>query len=156
MNRIEVRLANLDEASDVSQILREAFAEFEPLYTPEAFAVTTPNARLIEDRFDEGPIWIAVRDRHVVGTVAAIPESGELSIRSMAIRPSARGVGLGRLPLNHVERFAIANGFARLRLSTTPFLVSAIRLYERFGFIRTTDGPFELFGTPLFTPTKNF
>ena len=37
---------------------------------------------------------------------------------------------------------------------TTPFLSSAIRLYEGFGFRRTNDGPQELLGTPLFTMKK--
>src|SRR5260370_227302 len=39
-------------------------------------------------------------------------------------------------------------------LSTTPFLDRAIRLYERFGFQRSDEGPLDLFGTPLFTMTK--
>jgi hypothetical protein len=40
-------------------------------------------------------------------------------------------------------------------LSTTPFLAFAIALYERFGFRRSDAGPRELFGTPLFTMTKD-
>jgi len=45
-------------------------------------------------------------------------------------------------------------GCKRLYLSTTPFLHSAIRLYERCGFRRTDEGPHDLFGTPLFTMEK--
>jgi hypothetical protein len=36
----------------------------------------------------------------------------------------------------------------------TPFLNTAIRLYEAFGFRRMNDGPHDLFGTPLFTMEK--
>jgi ribosomal protein S18 acetylase RimI-like enzyme len=39
-------------------------------------------------------------------------------------------------------------------LSTAPFLDRAIRLYERFGFRRTNEGPHDLFGTPLFSMEK--
>lgn len=39
-------------------------------------------------------------------------------------------------------------------LSTTPFLARAIRLYEQSGFQPTTEGPSDLFGTPLFTMVK--
>jgi putative acetyltransferase len=89
-----------------------------------------------------------------VGTVAAKPESLALYVRSMAITPQARGLGLGKLLLEQVEAFAIAQGLRRLYLSTTPFLSSAIRLYEQFGFQRTNDGPHELWGTALFTMAK--
>jgi hypothetical protein len=39
-------------------------------------------------------------------------------------------------------------------LSTTPFLNSAIRLYENFGFRRNEAEPHDLFGTPMFTMEK--
>jgi hypothetical protein len=39
-------------------------------------------------------------------------------------------------------------------VSTTPFLLRAITLYERCGFRRTGDGPEDLSGTPLFTMEK--
>ena len=47
-----------------------------------------------------------------------------------------------------------AQGFQRMFLSTTPFLLAAVRLYEQFGFQPTDAGPRELFGTPLFTMEK--
>jgi len=56
--------------------------------------------------------------------------------------------------VDEIQRFAAANGCKRLFLSTTPFLDRAIRLYEAFGFQRTSDGPYDLFGTPLFTMEK--
>ena len=72
----------------------------------------------------------------------------------MAVLPLARGGRIGALLLTHIEEFARTEGFSRLFLSTTPFLDRAIRLYERFGFCRTSAGPHELFGTPLFTMEK--
>jgi len=72
----------------------------------------------------------------------------------MAVVPSARGQGIGKILLEEVETFARAGGFRRMVLSTTPFLDDAIRLYERFGFKRTADEPHDLAGTPLFTMEK--
>ncbi|MBC7909661.1 MAG: GNAT family N-acetyltransferase, partial [Pyrinomonadaceae bacterium] len=77
-----------------------------------------------------------------------------LYIRGMAALPLARGQGIGELLLKHVESFAREHGHERLTLSTTPFLDRAIRLYERAGFLRSDDGPHDLFGTPLFTMAK--
>jgi ribosomal protein S18 acetylase RimI-like enzyme len=72
----------------------------------------------------------------------------------MAVAPASRGRGVGELLLRRVEAFASERGFGRMFLSTTPFLDRAIRLYERYGFERTGEGPYELFGTPLFTMEK--
>ncbi len=63
------------------------------------------------------------------------------------------GRGIGKLLLQRVEKFALANGYKRLILNTTPFLASAIRLYERFGF-RVTGSEREWFGTRLTAMAK--
>lgn len=105
-------------------------------------------------RAKEGPVWVALHDGRIVGTASAISKGDSLYIRGMAVIPIARGKGVGHDLLSHIENFAKANSVSRLFLSTTPFLDRAIRLYERFGFRRTDQGPHELFGTPLFTMEK--
>jgi putative acetyltransferase len=149
-----IRLATEAEAAAIASVLSEAFAEFEALYTPQAFAATTPTADQVLKRWGEGPVWAAFQEGRLVGTIAAVPEGQDLYVRSLALLPAARGHGTGRLLLEQVELFARASGFQRMYLSTTPFLHQAIRLYERSGFQRTGDGPFELWGTQLFTMEK--
>ena len=149
-----IRSAFVDEAFAIASILREAFIEFEPLYTPSAFAVTTPTSDQIQARWNEGPVWVAVQNGHLVGTGAVVPKNAGLYVRSMAVLPGSRGQGIARQLLKEIESFAAINNHKRLFLSTTPFLASAIRLYERFGFQRTDEGPHDLFGTPLFTMEK--
>jgi GNAT superfamily N-acetyltransferase len=97
---------------------------------------------------------VAVRGAEVVGTVAAVPRDGATYVRSMAALPAGRGRGVGGLLLEEIERFARARGHRRLFLSTAPFLGRAVRLYERFGFRPSPDGPHDLFGTPLVTMVK--
>jgi GNAT superfamily N-acetyltransferase len=149
-----VRPAVADDAAAVAAVLREAFAEYAHLYTPEGLAATTPTAAQIQERWGDGPVWVAVRGAVIVGTVATAPRDGALYVRSMAVLPGVGGRGIGRSLLESIERFARERGHRRLVLSTTPFLDRAIRLYEQFGFRRSTDGPHELFGTPLFTMAK--
>jgi len=105
----------------------------------------------------EGPVWVATSESAVIGSVAAILKDGESAcIRGMAVLPSARGSRIGAAALlQHVETWAAGSGCMRLFLSTTPFLSSAIRLYERAGFTWTDEGPLDLFGTPLFVMKKN-
>ena len=149
-----IRVATLDESSAIESVLRQTFSEYESLYTPAAFAATTPTASQIEQRWTEGPVWVAVQNKDIVGTVAAVPKPSGFYIRSMAVLPSVRGHGIARKLLKEIENFAMDQRYERLFLSTTPFLHDAIRLYKHFGFVRTSDGPYELYGTPLFTMEK--
>jgi ribosomal protein S18 acetylase RimI-like enzyme len=153
--KTHVRFATVDDAESIAAVLRQAFVEYQALYTPQAFAATTPPAETLRERWSEGPVWVALENDRLVGTVAAIIKGKTLYVRSMAILPAARGHGLGKLLLREVEKFANAHGLRRLVLSTTPFLLAAIRLYERHGFQRTADGPHELYGTPLITMERD-
>ena len=98
---------------------------------------------------------MAVRDDALLGTVSVVDRGDHLYIRGMAVLPQARGLGLGALLLKTIDDFARVQGHRRLTLSTTPFLSQAIKLYERHGFQRTSDGPHDLHGTPLFTMVKD-
>lgn len=149
---MEIRRAGEDDAEAIARVLAEAFEEFRPLYTAEAYAATTPGADAVRERLRDAPAWVVADDGAIVGTVAAVVRDGALYVRSMAVLPSARGRGISAALLAEVERFAIESGIAELTLSTTPFLHAAIALYERFGFVAT--GPQEFFGTPLFGMRK--
>jgi GNAT superfamily N-acetyltransferase len=147
-------LAEVHDAAAISATLRAAFAEFEPLYTRAAFNATTPTTEQIAERFAEGPIWIAEVADTIVGTVAGLPHGTALYVRSMAVRPTARGSGIGTRLLNTVEVFAAGHRYRRLVLNTTPFLLAAVQLYERYGFRYTGEEP-DLFGTRLLTMAKD-
>jgi ribosomal protein S18 acetylase RimI-like enzyme len=151
---IRIRRAQSRDASAIALLLAEAFAEYQPLYTFAGYEATVIAKQQVMTRIKEGPVWIAVLDELVAGTISVAPKSESLYIRGMAVLPSARGKGIGQLLLTHVEKFAASQSFSRLFLSTTPFLDRAIRLYETFGFRQTDERPHELFGTPLFTMEK--
>jgi ribosomal protein S18 acetylase RimI-like enzyme len=72
----------------------------------------------------------------VVGTVYA-------EIKRMYVRPAFRGLGLGKLMLEHLADHARRRGVHVLRLETGIHQVEAIRLYQRFGFERIRPfGPY--------------
>jgi GNAT superfamily N-acetyltransferase len=154
VDTLTIRPATAADAGAVASVLVEAFAEFQPLYSSAGYHATTPAGQEIERRFVDGPIWVVEHDGRIAGTVSAILRDDGVYLRSMAVAPAARGCGVGRALLSQVEEFAAANNRQHLYLSTTPFLFSAIRLYERAGFIPTSAPPYELFGTPLFTMEK--
>ena len=151
---IEIRRAGPEDASTIAGLLRESFLEFKALYSEGGFAATTPGAEEVLSRMREGPAWVALRAGVALGTVAAVVQADSAYIRGMAVLPSARRSGAGVALLRRAEDWAAEQGSVRLFLSTTPFLSSAIHLYEKSGFRRTPEGPHELRGTPLFTMEK--
>ena len=151
---VAIRLATASDADAIATLLADAFAEFEPHYTPGGFRATTPTPAEIARRITDGPIWIVESGTGIAGTVSAVRRPDGVHVRSMAVAPGARGLGIGRLLLDQVQSFADAHACDHLYLSTTPFLSQAIKMYERAGFVPTSAPPYELFGTPLFTMRK--
>ncbi|MBA2288283.1 MAG: GNAT family N-acetyltransferase [Ktedonobacteraceae bacterium] len=150
----EIRRATTADVVSIASVLLASFVEYEPAYTREGFAATTPQQEQIQRRMSEGPVWVALLDGAIVGTVSAFIKGEVLYIRGMAILPGARGQNIGTRLLEQAEEFAVTHGCSHLFLGTTPFLTRAIRLYERYGFQRIDEGPHDLFGTPLFTMIK--
>ena len=65
-------------------------------------------------------------------------EYGE--VKRMYVRPQYRGLGLGKLMLDHLADYARDRQVQTLRLETGIYQTEAIRLYERYGF--KLRGPF--------------
>ncbi|HYY88911.1 MAG TPA: GNAT family N-acetyltransferase [Chloroflexota bacterium] len=152
--RFEVRAAQPEDADRIASVLHAAFEAFRPQYTDAAFDATVLDEPRIRERLRQGPGWLAIKNGVPVGTVSAVLTPHGLYVRGMAVIAPARGHGIGTALLNQVERFAVAARAPRVFLSTTPFLDAAIALYERCGFVRCSDPPHALHGTPLFTMQK--
>jgi GNAT superfamily N-acetyltransferase len=150
-----VRRATEADAAGIAALLAAAFAEYEPFYTPAAFRAATPEAAAILDRLSEGPIWIAESDDgRTAGTLSGVASEDELFLRSLAVSPQERGAGISAALLAAAEKFALDAHCRRIRLSMAAFLDAATRFYESRGFVRTTDGPHDFFGTPIFSLVK--
>jgi GNAT superfamily N-acetyltransferase len=148
-----VREASQTDIRFISELLGHAFAEFEALYTPEAYVATVLPVEGVRNRLDEGPVWVAERKSAVIGTVAAIFVSNVLMVRGMAVHPTARGLGVAKKLLHEVEDFARQNGYKQLSLFTTPFLTQAISMYQSAGF-RFTGETANPHGTRLLRMVK--
>ena len=138
----------------MADVLRGAFAEYQRLYTRAGYAATTPDESRLRERWREGPVWVAEDDGQIVATVAAASRESGVYVRSMAVRPEARGKGAARALMRQLELYAVSERAPRMYLSSTPFLHDAIRLYQALGFRRTGEPPHELGGTPLLTMEK--
>jgi ribosomal protein S18 acetylase RimI-like enzyme len=97
-----------------------------------------------------GPVLVAVdgEPAHLVGTVMLqhFPQAGavvcgpaEAEIRALAVRPEARGSGVGRALLAAVIERAASEGVRTLVLLTQPQMKAAHHLYGQAGFERLPD-----------------
>jgi N-acetylglutamate synthase-like GNAT family acetyltransferase len=146
---VEIRLAVVDDAFAIAQVLCEAFGVYENDYTLEAFEVVTPNPEEIISRFAEGPQWVALLDGEIVGTVSVTVEDGDLYVRSMAVAPRVQGHGIGHKLLEAIDEYALRTDFERIFLYTTYFSAGAKDLYEKHGYtwVRDTTAE-EWYGVP--------
>ena len=146
---MRVRLATVDDASEISSVLLAAFGAIREHYTDEAFDAVTPKRDEIERRFAEGPIWIAELDGKIVGTVSLTTEADRFYVRSMAVLPEAQGKGVGGELLEALHEHAADGDHERIFLYTLPFEKGARAMYEKFGYkwIRDTTAE-EWFGVP--------
>ncbi len=154
MNNVIIQNASIADAPCISKVLLDSFIQFKSFYTPEGFAATTVSADEVLKRLKEGNVWVAVKDEHIMGTVAVVKQGNDLYIRGMAVLPEARGLQIGWKFLEHIQQYAMENNFKSLFLSTTPYLPSAIHLYKKFGFEQIGEVDNSFYGTLIFTMKK--
>ena len=154
MNNVIIQNASIADAPCISKVLLDSFIQFKSFYTPQAFAATTVSADEVLKRLKEGNVWVAVKDEHIMGTVAVVKQGNDLYIRGMAVLPEARGLQIGWKFLEHIQQYAMENNFKCLFLSTTPYLPSAIHLYKKFGFEQIGEVDNSFYGSLIFTMKK--
>jgi len=139
--------AERPDTADAVVLITELEGVLEPLYPRESrhgFSIDQLLAEAV-------PFFVLRSD----GTPAACggvklygSDYGE--VKRMYARPQFRGLGFGRLMLDHLADYTRAQGVTLLRLETGIHQHAAIRLYEQSGFYRIppfasyTDDPVSL------------
>lgn len=101
-----------------------------------------------------GRLLLALADGVPVGCVGLRPYQGTVGeVKRLWVRPSARGLGVGRALATMLIAEARGAGYTRLILSTADKLTQAHALYASLGFELTEpyfEGPEELMAHELF------
>ncbi|MGV3710733.1 MAG: GNAT family N-acetyltransferase [Gemmatimonas sp.] len=124
--------------------LAPAFTELNREWIEKFFALEESDWKVLRNPEDAiidkgGAIFFAMDGDVAVGTVAAIAMSdGVYELAKMAVRPAYQGRGLGELLGSAVIDWARARGASKIVLETNGVLGSAIRLYQRLGFVHAT------------------
>lgn len=145
MSQPDVEFVEIDPASPAAQAaVGHYFAElgerFPSGFDPVAYGTSSAAA-------DEHQRFVlATRDGTTIGCGALRPlGDGVAEIKRMWVDPHARGLGLGRRLLAHLESLAVDDGCRAIRMDTNASLTEAISLYERTGYRRIeryNDNPY--------------
>ena len=142
---LTIRTGGRQDLPAVRQILTAANEQYRPALAPQAFEPYLAMVLDLEPRLASATLIILDVDGQPAGTVTFFPEAadegwgcppGFAGIRSMGVHPAARRQGLGAALVDECRRRAAEAGSAGIVLHTADFLPSAIRLYERHGFVR--------------------
>ena len=121
------------DSADALALIAELEAQLELLYPHES-----RHGYSVEKLIAENVAFFLIRYSDAPAGCGGIKlfgkEYGE--IKRMYVRPQFRGLGLGKLMLNHLADYARGQGVGLLRLETGIYQREAIGLYERMGFQR--------------------
>src|SRR5437588_1854430 len=129
--------AERPDSHDAAQLIGELESLLAPRYPQES-----RHGYAVEKLLREGVAFFVARVDDVPAGCGGVqlfgPEAGEAygEIKRMYVRPRFRRSGVGQLMLTHLAGYASERGAHLLRLETGIHQVEAIRLYERFGFVR--------------------
>ncbi len=117
-------------------LLESSHALMQALYPPEDnFALDVDDLCAPDIHF-----FVARDGETTLGTAALVAKDGYGELKSMFTAPEARGKGVAAALLRQIEDQACSLGLTSVKLETGNELASAIRLYERHGYVRC--GPF--------------
>ncbi len=121
------------DSPDAVVLITELEAHLDPLYPAKS-----RHGYSVEKLLAQGVAFFVLRHNDIPAGCGGIQlfgtDYGEL--KRMYVRPQFRGLGFGKLLLDHCADYARAHGVGLLRLETGIHQAAAIRLYERAGFQR--------------------
>lgn len=119
------------DSQDAARLIDELEAHLSPLYPDES-----RHGYSVDKLLREGVAFFVIRWNNQAAGCGGVQlvgrEYGEL--KRMYVRPQFRGLGLGRVMIDHLAGYARASGVGLLRLETGIHQEAAIRLYEGAGF----------------------
>jgi GNAT superfamily N-acetyltransferase len=138
--QIEIAHATPEDVPDVVELVRTVLAEFGLVFG--IGAATDDHLLHLPGSYTAGggAFWVARRGGktgELIGTCGVYPvEPATYELRKMYLRPTARGLGLGKRLLDAAVQWTRGVGGERMVLDTAEQMTRAIAFYESQGFVR--------------------
>ena len=147
-SKVLIREARAGELEAVEALVKGAYREFRELVPEEGWERWMASITLAVSE-GEGLLLVAEVEGAIQGTVQFFPDAsrsrqgqwpaGAATIRLLAVRPEARGRGLGTLLTQECLRRARALKIPTIYLYTGRFMLAAQHIYEQLGFQRAPE-----------------
>jgi ribosomal protein S18 acetylase RimI-like enzyme len=137
------RRAEESDASDVAALIDAAYRHYIDRIGRLPLPMTQDYRQVIRD----AQVTIAVRGEHLLGVLVLNVTDEGFVIENVAVRPTERGLGLGRALLELAEEEARRAGFTSIYLYTHEKMTENQALYSRIGYVeydRRSQGDFDV------------
>jgi len=106
-------------------------------------------AEFVLDNRAHGQIWLVERDNRLIGCAAVVLREGRRGqLRWVVVDPSERGRGIGKQLLQSALEYCREKDCESVFLETTDGLPESQALYEKVGFVVTSNRVEELWDGP--------
>jgi putative acetyltransferase len=128
---------------DIQRIIKSVGAEFGAI--GDGFGPSDPEVDAMSQHYGHdmrSGYFIASVNGRVIGGGGIAPFNGKQDVcelKKLFIHPEGRGLGLGKSLTQKCLMFAKESGYKTCYLDTLLSMKSAIRLYEKMGFIHLTE-----------------
>ncbi len=151
-DRPHLRVARPEEHDEVSELMRDAYREYQTHFAPEVWEGYVRDIMDVRSRLGVADLIVAEMAGRLVGAVTFYPEAshseregwpaGWAGVRLLAVLPDARGLGIGKALMDECLRRCRQLAVPTLGLHTTEPMAVARGMYERMGFVRTPEYDF--------------
>jgi predicted N-acetyltransferase YhbS len=157
-----LREAREEEREAIRELTMASYGEYATLMAPGAWAALEQALRGALATDEPVERIVAEREGRLIGSVMLYPRAADAydgavaeahwpEVRLLAVAPEGRGRGVGSALVRECVRRARLAGATELGLHTSQSMRAAVRMYERFGFVRVPDHDFQPEGGELVT-----
>ena len=128
---MQLRRAEPEDVPSITACVCEAYVH----YIERIGRRPGPMLEDFADTVSEHQVHVAVADGSVVGVIVLQVTDEGFCVDNVAVRPTAKGTGVGRNLLELAEAEARRQGYNALYLATHELMVENRALYTRIGYV---------------------
>ncbi|MFE3871617.1 GNAT family N-acetyltransferase [Flavobacterium sp. ZS1P70] len=142
-NTVEIIPFSTDLKEHIKILNLEWLKKYFKVEPKDEIVLSNPQSEIIDKG---GMIFYAKYNNQIIGTVSLIKiDDFTFELSKMAVTNTIQGLGIGKKIMEHCLAVAKKEGIYKLILYSNRSLLSAIHLYEKYGFVEIAleDGVYE-------------